>query len=362
MSAAIEPPPLLETSVSAIVDGQLVYRGIPVQDILEHADFATTAWLLWHGALPTPAEHATLESSLAAAWELPRDLIARLRALPPATPPFVVLREAIATVELAAARQPAVPSGDLPLTDPARLLGMLPNVAALWHHIAAGRPHFAPRVEGSLAARLLHAIRGEAASDAEARALDRALILYADYGLTASTLAARIAAAAQASLPTTLIAALCVVSGPLHGGVLDQVARFLAGIPAPNEAPRVVEPLLRLGQLPPGFTATPDPRALLFRRLAATPGRGPWLKVADTVADITYRHTGDTPTADLYAAVLLNGLGIPRDLAPVVFALGRTAGWIAHALEQQADNRLAPPTARYIGPSLTAWPTRRPRP
>ncbi len=362
MTADSPSHPLIETSVSALIDGQLVYRGIPVQEIVEHGDFATTAWLLWHGALPTSAEQDELGSSLAAAWDLPRDLITRLRALPPATPIFTVLREAIATVEMSPPRPPAtLPGGGSP-TDPPRLLGMLPSVAALWHHIAAGRPHFAPRVEGSLAARLLHAVRGEAATDAEARALDRALILYADYGLTASTLAARIAAAAEASLPTALMAALCVVSGPLHGGLLGQVARFLADIPAPNEAPRAVESLLRLGQLPPGFATTADPRAAPFRRLAAAPGRGPWLKVADAVADTVYNRTGHTPTADLYAAVLLNGLGIPRDLAPALFALGRTAGWTAHALEQRADNRLAPPTTRYIGPPVTGWPTRRARP
>lgn len=362
MSADTPSHPLIETSVSAVIDGQLTYRGIPVQEIVEHGDFATTAWLLWHGALPTSAEQGELASSLAAAWDLPREMTTRLRALPPTTPILTVLREAIATVELASPRPWASSSGSGSPTDPLRLLGMLPNVAALWHHIAAGRPHFAPRVEGSPAARLLHALRGEAPSDAEARALDRALILYADYGLAASTLAVRVAAAAEASLPTALITALCVVSGPLHGDVLDQIAQFLADIPAPNEAPRAVEPLLRLGLLPPGFAAPADPRTAPFRRLAAAPGRGPWLKVADAVADAVHTRTGCTPTADLYAAVLLNGLGIPRDLAPAIFALGRAAGWIAHALEQQADNRFAPPTARYIGPPVTAWPTRRARP
>lgn len=343
MSDAMRGTPIIETRISDVADGRLLYRNVPIDKLFEHDTFADVVWRLWHGAPPTPAQRTNLEVGLAASWDLPRDLTARLRALPAATPWSVVLREAVAAVAVMPPR-----SGVQVAPDAVRLLGMLPNVAAQWHHIAAGRPHFVPRVEGSLASRFLHAVRGEPPSDGDGRALDRAFILYADYGLTASTLAARLAAAAEAPLTSAVSAALCVVDGPLHGGVAADIDSFLESIASPADAGRAVDPLLRLGQTPPGFGPTLDPRATLFRRLAAGPGRGSHLKTADALAEIVHARTAQLPSADLYAVVLLRGLGLPRDLVGVVFALGRLAGWIAHAQEQQSDNRLAAPTARYL--------------
>lgn len=353
---------LAETAISAIDAGRLLYRGIAIEDIFEHGEFAEIVWLLWQGRLPTSAQLAELEDGLAAAWPMPRDLVIRMRAFPPATPMTTVLREAVATLSLTPG--PAIAVADLP-TEAIRILGMLPAVAAQWHHIAAGRPHFAPRVEGSLATRFLHAVRGDAPTEAEARALDRALILYAEHGLAASTLAARLVAATDAPLSAAVIAALCAVGGPLHGGVCHAVWRLLDSIKAPNEAPRAVDTLLRAGQRPPGFGHGaydgPDPRAALFRRLAAAPGRGGWLKTADAVAETVVTRTGLLPAGDFYATAFLHGLGLPLELAAVVFCLGRAAGWIAHSLEQQADNRMVRPVARPIGPGRTAWTPRRSR-
>ena len=347
-----------ESAMSTIADGRLVYRGIPVETAVNEGSYAEVAWLLWHGRLPTQAELSRLEDELAAAGELPRDVVNRLRSLPPTTPMLVALREGVGALALTS-QSSSLPSST-PQSFAVRLVGALPAIAAQFYHVAEGRPLFAPRVSGSLAARFLHALRGEAPSPQEARALDQALILYADHELNASTFAARVVASTLADMYSAVIAALCTLKGPLHGGATGEVWRFLASVPSPVEAAPRVQAALEVGQRIPGFGHRvyhgPDPRALVFRQLAArVGGQQRWLPVADAVAEAVYAHKGLYPNTDLYSVVFLQALGFQVELATAVFALGRMAGWTAHILEQYANNRLIRPRAQYTGPEAAEW-------
>ena len=359
-----------ESAISAIVEGRLLYRGIPVETAVQEGTFPEVAWLLWHGRLPTRADLARLDEGLAAASELPRDVVARLRTLPPATPMLVALREGVAALALTANLpssnlqssnlQSSSPQSSPPQAAAVRLVGALPAIAAQFYHVAEGRPLFAPRVSGSLAARFLHAVRGESPSAQEARALDQALILYADHELNASTFTARVVASTLADMYSAVIAALCTLKGPLHGGATAEAWRFLASVPGPADAAPLVQAALDAGQRIPGFGHRvyrgPDPRAVVFRQLAARVGaQARWLPIADAVAEAVHARKGLYPNTDLYAVVFLQALGFDVELATAAFALGRMAGWTAHILEQYADNRLIRPRAQYTGPETAEW-------
>jgi citrate synthase len=187
-----------------------------------------------------------------------------------------------------------------------------------------------------------------------AAAIDVALVCAADHELNASTFAARIAASAGASLVACVGAALWVFGGPQHGGSCERVEQLLAAAPRRRLAAWVDDRLAR-GLGLPGFGhplyPSGDPRGFALidhaRTLAgSTPALGHALALADAVHDASGLH----PTLDFALVALARALAAPPGTAMGLFALGRSAGWLAHALEQRRTRALLRPRARYVGP------------
>jgi citrate synthase len=183
----------------------------------------------------------------------------------------------------------------------------------------------------------------------DAAALRRALVLCADHELNASTFAVRIVASTGASLAACLTAGLAALSGPLHGGATERVEALVDEVEWAGDAWRVVEERLRRGDPLPGFGhplyPAGDPRCAALLAAAALDGRVAALAVAGE------RIGGRPPNLDFGLVALRRSLGLPRGAALALFAIGRLAGWIAHALEQQATGKLLRPRARYVGPA-----------
>ena len=190
------------------------------------------------------------------------------------------------------------------------------------------------------------------ASDAEAAALDAYLVTVCDHGLNASTFAARVVASTRAGLTSAVLAGLSALKGPLHGGAPGPVIEMLDAIGTPANARPWLEKALARGDRLMGFGhriyRVRDPRAdalkTAVRKLAsassALPGRH---AIAEAVEPL------DT-NVEFYTALLLKALGLPPSSFTCVFAMGRVAGWIAHAREQLAGGRLIRPQSVYVGP------------
>jgi len=211
----------------------------------------------------------------------------------------------------------------------------------------------APVVGSSVARALASALRakgGEAAN-----ALNTALILCADHELNPSTFAARVAASAGADLYACVSAALATLSGPRHGGVCDRVEALIAEIGTPANAARVVRERSRRGEEVPGFGhrlyPKGDPRTtpMLDAAHAIAP-RDQAVRTALALSRAMRDAGREPPTIDLGLVALASALRLPPGSAVAVFAIGRTAGWIAHVLEQRASNYVLRPRARYVGP------------
>jgi len=190
--------------------------------------------------------------------------------------------------------------------------------------------------------------------DAE-RALDRTLVLCADHELNPSTFAARVAASTGADLYACVSAALAALSGPLHGGACDRVETLVAEAGPAARAGKALDERLRRGDAVPGFGhplyPRGDPRArLLLRTAQALRSRSPELKTLLAIVDAMSGRGREAPTLDAGLVAVAAALGLPRGAAVGLFAVGRTAGWIAHALEQQAAGFVLRPRARYVGP------------
>lgn len=206
----------------------------------------------------------------------------------------------------------------------------------------------------SLAASLLVAL-GRRPDRAAVRAVDSALVLCADHELNASTFAARVAAGAGADLPRCLAAALAVFSGGRHGGTCDRIEAMVADLALPERALSRARERMAQGQEIPGFGhplyPEGDPRAppLIALAEALDPGE-PRVRALAVLREALELAGGEKPTLDHGLVALACALGLPPRSAGLIFAIGRSVGYVAHVLEQRATGQLLRPRARYVGP------------
>jgi citrate synthase len=350
--------------------GRLYYRGYEVADLVRSASFEDTTHLLWFGELPSASERATFAARLTEARPLPAPVLDLLRRLPHDCHPLDALRTA---VSLAAATDPDVRSNepDANLRKACRLMSLVPATVAAWQRLRTGREPVAAGPGGSHAAHFLTLLEGQAPSAEVARVLDVILTLHADHEFNASTFAARVAVATVADLHSAIVAAISTLKGPRHGGANEDVLAMLLDIGEPERAEAFVEARLgvRAGLSKrersdpkarmPGFGhrvyKVDDARARVLRGMAKSmaeaTGRGKLFEVAERLYDAMKARTSLPVNVDFFSAVVYDALGIPPDFCTSIFAVGRVAGWCAHAMEQYADNRLIRPRADYVGPA-----------
>jgi citrate synthase len=212
-------------------------------------------------------------------------------------------------------------------------------------------PQRSEPVDESIAARLWARLHNDQPTTERLRALDGALILLADHELALSALAARVAASAHADPYLVVLAGLSAQGGPLHGAAGTAVEKLLAEIPDVDAVPRVIGE--RLGAPLPGFGhavyTDHDPRATVLLELiaAAQPER---FDVVQAVLTTAGRHNGPFPNIDLALGALTHCLGLTPGSAEAIFAIARTAGLIAHALEEYPHRLRFRARAAYVGP------------
>jgi len=348
--------------------GKLYYRGYEIAELAGALSFEDVTALLWHGELPSAAESATFAAHLEAARGLPPAVGELLQTLPRDAHPLDALRTA---VSLAATRDPDVRSNEpeANLGKAFRLMTLVPETVAAWQRIRTGRAPVAARGAASHAAYFLELLEGRAPSREVARVLDLVLTLHADHELNASTFATRVGVATLTDLHAAIVAAIATLKGPRHGGANEDVLAMLLDIGEPSRAEQYVESRLgaRAGLSKhergdprvrvPGFGhrvyKVDDARARVLRGMAKSmaeaTGRQKLFAVAERVYDAMRARTSLPVNVDFFSAVVYDALGIPPDFCTSIFAVGRVAGWCAHALEQYADNRLIRPRADYIG-------------
>ena len=320
--------PVLETQISHILEGRLLYRGCDATLLAQHASLETAASLLWDDGANDYFEQD--------APPLPP----QLASAPDATP---------LTRAMVAMAMPA--STPAPATTPASMLQAGP---ALMRTLAAALLQTAP------SALPLHQQLAQAwQADAQQSALLRAaLVLLADHELNASTFAVRCVASTGASVPAALGAGLAALSGDRHGGGSAAARRMLTQALAASDARDAVGAYYM--SIAPEFAGFGhplyphgDPRAAYLLGILATLAHEHPRLHAILAACATAEELLDArPNADLALAAMELAFGWPEGAGMSVFALARSAGWIAHAAEQAASAALIRPRARYIGRHL----------
>lgn len=319
--------PVLTSSITHIADGHLAYRGQDAVELAESAALEDVARLLWQCGEFDPFEDAKAQPN---AWE--PELLALTQLLP--------LTERCQTL--------------LPFLDAGRMTAWKRDNRRLWPSASALlRGLAAASVNAQSSIKPLHLFLAEhwGVEDKEADLIRRALVLLADHELNASAFAVRVVASTGASLGACLNAGLSALSGPMHGGMTSLVELLFDELERVGSAEQVVEERLRRGDSIPAFHhplyPKGDPRAAaLLPHLPADPLRDDLLRVMLETA-------GQLPTCDVALVALRRSLRLPRGSALALFAIARTVGWIAHALEQRQDEKLIRPRARYVGPEIS---------
>jgi len=324
--------PVLDSSLTLIDGGRIYYRGRDALELAQQASVEEVAALLWKG---DPKEAGALFTGQSG--ELPQEvknLLKRTAHLGPVERCQLALSLG-ASIDLAACdlRPMAVAKTG------ARIMSLL--VSATCGAAASGP------IDVSLQKAWLPRRR------MAAPALRAALILCADHELNVSTFTARCIASARATPYEVVTGALAALKGRRHGGHTAEVEAFFREARRARRPREILVNRLRHGEGLPGFGhplyPDGDPRAALLLSFAKRLGRGTVLESADGLVETARALTGEHPTLDFGLVTLAHALGLPAGSPLALFSLGRTLGWIAHAIEQYADNRLIRPRARYIG-------------
>jgi citrate synthase len=317
--------PVLESALTLIRDGELYYRGHDAVHLAQSESIEQVAALMWLDDLDAANRMFSADNRVAPVHDLPEDVpdyqLMQIALNLAASSDYAAYDLQPDRIALAGGRIMQVLLSALTF-DPSESIAQ--TLAQLWSHDQE------------------HA----------ARLIDMALILCADHELNASSFTARIVAGAGGSPYAVVSAGLAALSGVRHGGMTERVEAFLREVNSPSQAGPVIGARMQRGDPIPGFGhrlyPDGDPRAAaLLAALSSV--TSPRLELIDAVSHAAQQITGQPPTIDFGLCALAHVLKLPPGAPLILFALGRTVGWIAHAIEQSQTESLIRPRARYVG-------------
>jgi citrate synthase len=333
-------------------EGRLLYRGYDIVDLAARSTYEETSFLLWNGHLPTASELHSFSTELLSKMPVPSDVLNILTSLPRNCDAMDALRVCVAA--LGVFDDPMYAQQEKAMSIAAKM----GTIVAAIHRHKHDQEILAPRDDLGYSANLLYMVTGEEPSAQDVRLMDVLLILHADHELNASTFAARVIASTLSDVYSAVTGAVGALKGPLHGGANEKVIEMTIEIGTPENAESYVDALLAKRQKITGFGhrvyKTTDPRALILKEMAQKFAKSEKerrvFQILEKTEEMMKTWKNLYPNVDLYSGLALNHVGIPSYLFTPVFAVGRAPGWLAHILEQYADNRLIRPRAEYIGP------------
>jgi citrate synthase len=331
-------------------EGRLVVRGHAIEELVDVTGFEGVAALLWEGYGAGGGNEIAVRDGMAAA---------RVRAFA-LVPRLMIAAEGLTPVEGLRVGLGMLPDFD-PVPHHYLVCGALPVFLAALLNARKGLSAIAPDPSLTTAQDLLRMIRGQRAGEVFEKGLDTYLATVADHGFNASTFTARVVASTHAGLISAVLAGLCALKGPLHGGAPGPVLDMLDEIGESSRAEAWFDDAFAKNTTLMGFGhriyKVRDPRADVLKaavaRLPETAGRLAYASEVEqgAIAALRRHKPGrrlDT-NVEYYTALLLEALEIPREAFTALFAVGRVAGWCAHVFEQEKGGRIIRPQSNYVG-------------
>jgi citrate synthase len=358
-------------------NGILRHRGIPIEQLAEHSDFVETAYLVIYGELPNAAKRKAFGMLLRQNAAIEMQMQRVFEGYPRDAPPMAMLSSIVASL---AAHYPHLAANsfekDLANFDLAAAMAIskVRTIGAMLYRYQKGLPYVFPKQDLPFCDNFLHMMYSEPYQDyvAEpeiARALNLLLLLHVDHEQNCSTSTVRTVGSSAANLFTSISAGICALSGPLHGGANVSVMQMLHAIHAEGDDGTRFIAAAKLGSKDSrlmGFGHPVyrnfDPRAKIIGKacedvLKKLGINDPLLEIAKKLEEAALKDDYFLsrklyPNVDFYSGIIMRALGIPTSMFTVIFAIGRTPGWIANWYEVAATpkGRIYRPRQVYIGP------------
>jgi len=369
-------PALMTTAStsSAITDldgenGILRYRGYPIEQLASQSSYLEVAYLLIHGELPTPDEQAQWVKDITYHTFIHENVRKRfLEGFHHDAHPMGMLVSAIAALSTFYPDAGQIHDPENRYKQIVRLIAKLPTLAAACHRFSVGMPFVYPDNSLSFTENFLSMLWKIAeprydANPALAHALDVLFILHADHEQNCGTTVMRGVGSAHADPYVSTAAAAAALYGPRHGGANEAVIHMLTEIGSIDAVPAFVEAVKRGEGRLQGFGhrvyRSYDPRAKIIKETAdevfAITGKNPLLDIALKLEEVALSDEYFTsrklyPNVDFYSGLIYQAMGFPTEMFTVLFAIPRTAGWLAHWVELlEQDQKILRPRQLYTG-------------
>jgi len=360
--------------------GVLLHRGYPIEQLAEKSDFLETCFLLLKGELPTPAEKEKFNNTIKNHTMVHEQLKNFLNGFRRDGHPMAIMCGVVGALS-------AFYHDSLDINDPhhreisaIRLIAKMPTIAAMVYKYSAGQPMMYPRNDLSYSENFLHMMFNTPAeikpiSPVLARAMDRIFVLHADHEQNASTSTVRLAGSSGANPFACIAAGIAALWGPAHGGANEAVLRMLDEIGDVSNIDKFLakakdkdDPFKLMGfghRVYKNF----DPRAKVMKQtcdevLGELGINDPQLELAMKLEEIAlsdpyFVERNLYPNVDFYSGIILKAIGIPTEMFTVIFATGRTPGWIAHWNEMiSGPYKIGRPRQLYTGHTQRDYPSK----
>jgi len=331
--------------------GKLLYRGYDINDLATKSNYEEVSYLLVFGRLPTRQELKEFKKRLASERQLPKGLMKAMKLFAGVASPMDSLRTSISLL----------PSFDnykkSDLDAGISMIAKFPTIVAAAHRLKSGMKPIKPKSSLGHSANFLYMLSGEKPDEVSAKVMDVDFILHAEHGFNASTFAARVT---MSDMYSAIVSAIGTLKGPLHGGAAGKVFEMLKRVGSPDRVEAYVKEALARKEKIMGFGhrvyKTIDPRAIHIEKaageLAKKTGNSKYFEMTQKFEEIVVpllKEKRIYPNVDFFSSTVYDGLKIPEELFDSLFAIGRVPGWVAHSLEQAADNKLIRPREKYTG-------------
>ena len=363
----LEGVPATQSAICDI-DGQrgvLTYRGVPVDQLARNSSFLETAYLLIWGELPTIFQLNDFQQEVQMHRRVSFRIRDMMKCFPASGHPMDALQASAASLGLFYSRR-ALYDPQYVTEAVVRLIAKIPTMVAAFQLIRKGQDPIQPRDDLAYSANFLYMLTEREPDPLEARIFDACLILHAEHSLNASTFSARVTASTLTDPYAVVASAVGTLAGPLHGGANEDVLDMLDQIGTEDRVEVWLDQAIASKHKIMGFGhreyKVKDPRAVILQGLAEELfvrfGHDSMYDVArrlEAMAADRLGPKGIYPNVDFYSGLVYRKLGIPPDLFTPIFAIARTAGWLAHWREQLGANRIYRPTQIYTGSAERPW-------
>ncbi len=349
--------------------GVLRHRGYPIEQLAENSTFLEVAYLLIHGELPDVAQYDSWVHEITTHTYMHDNFRKRLfDAFHYDAHPMGMLTSSVAGLSTFYPEAKDIDDPDIRMAQIIRLIAKMPTLAAAAYRFSIGMPYVFPDNDLDYSTNFLSMMfkvaepRYECAPEL-VHALNVLFILHADHEQNCSTTAARVVGSSHADPYSSVAAACAALYGPRHGGANEAVLRMLSEIGDYSNVDGFIESVKRGDGRLMGFGhrvyKNYDPRARIIKDAAydvfGVTGKNPLLDIALKLEEVALQDDYFVsrrlyPNVDFYSGLIYEAMGFPTEIFTVLFAIARTAGWLAHWEEMLAqDSRIARPRQLYIG-------------